>query len=371
MTSVGAATCGTAVWNSDSKKVDFTTSTTLGVCSFIYTVTDGIQSSSFTVSVTVTNIPPVVTSKWFTIQWRQHVAGFDINLLTGASDADSDTVSLVFVGSLSNSNAGSVDITNTTNARITGLSNSQFFNDNVTFAFTVTDGDQTTSGFVNLRVTNIAAVANNDAYTIIGKNPQIPVLYAVMANDSDSDVADRISLKSLSHSGSGVAFLSATNISYTPPSGYVGFETLNYIITDGIQDTSATVTFTTINSVPIANPDYATVKWNQQVTLAPLSNNFDVDTQLTYVVTQVPKGTATIIGNNLVYTPSQSQSYTLINGVMQNNDTFYSKLTDNYGLSSSDGQTTEFFYPRSVVGGARSVGHPVVVLHSKNTIFFL
>ncbi|RXE85870.1 Ig-like domain-containing protein [Pseudoalteromonas sp. A757] len=100
----------------------------------------------------------------------------------------------------------------------------------------------------------------------------------VLANDTDAD-GDMLSIANASASFGEVQINSDNTLYYTPNTGYVGIDTINYAITDGNGGTAgATVAVTVIaNTAPLAESDMATVTTGKPVTINVLANDSDGD----------------------------------------------------------------------------------------------
>ena len=336
-------TCGT-VTHLDGKLTFANKSpAVLGACTFDFVVTDGLAKVTKQATVTVTNNAPVAADKSFDIHWTQHRDGYVMNLVTGATDADKDAITLQSVQSLSNSAAGVLAKTSSTSAKLTAASPSSFVNNAVTFSYTLTDGASTVTKVVTVNVKNVVPVANADTFAITGTQPASATLLDVLSNDKDEDQPTydaTLAINSFSYSGTGAVSKSGNKLSYTPATKFVGTETLTYTATDGFSVSSpATVTITVSNSAPTANADAASVKWNSNVAISPLANDVDPEgnTPLTLdSITQQPSsGTVAVSGTTATYTPNAAVTYTSTNGDKKTaTDSFKYKVSDSYGRSS-------------------------------------
>ncbi len=89
---------------------------------------------------------------------------------------------------------------------------------------------------------NTPPTANDDAATT---NQDVPVTINVLANDTDPDVGDTLSVASVTQGGNGSVTNNGTDVTYTPNAGWFGIDTFTYIATDGTDPSnSATVTVT-------------------------------------------------------------------------------------------------------------------------------
>ena len=99
-------------------------------------------------------------------------------------------------------------------------------------------------------------------------------------------------------------------ISFTPNNGYTGTTNFQYTITGADGSTSAAMVTVTVNpfTAPTANADSVTTGQNIPVTINVLSNDVAGDGTINSVtILSAPAhGTATLNGNNIVYTPNSS-----------------------------------------------------------------
>ncbi|WP_432691206.1 nidogen-like domain-containing protein [Pseudooceanicola sp. C21-150M6] len=97
---------------------------------------------------------------------------------------------------------------------------------------------QITNGDIELS----APIARNDDVTIAENGSE---MFNVLANDTDPD-GDALSIVSFDASGLSGVLTNNSNgdFEYTPAEGFVGTETFTYVVTDGVFEDTATVTFT-------------------------------------------------------------------------------------------------------------------------------
>jgi len=101
---------------------------------------------------------------------------------------------------------------------------------------------------------------------------------------------------------------SAPSLSYTPAPDFTGTDSFTFTVTDadGAVDTgTVTITVAPVNDPPVANDDARTIDENDQVTVAVLANDSDVDGDpLTAELVSGPAhGTATCSATQCVYRP--------------------------------------------------------------------
>jgi len=294
----------------------------IGVDSFTYVVSDNNgNSTTATVSVNVTNVNKVPTAVDDTRTTPENTP-VTIPVLANDSDTDGDTLSIV---SATNPANGSVSVVN---SDIVYTPNNGFSGQD-TFDYTITDGNgNNVTATVTVNVTDVKMAPNavNDAETT---DENTSVTINVLSNDSDPD-GDTLSLVSNTTPGNGTAVISGGNIVYTPAVGFTGVDTFNYTITDtdGNNVTAmVTVTVNDVNYPPAASNDNDTTPENTPVTISVLGNDGDIDGD-TITITNVSAtsngGSATISGNNIIYTPA--------NGFV-GTDTFTYTINDGNGNS--------------------------------------
>ncbi len=219
----------------------------VGTDMFTYTVTDGQDGTAqATVTITVVNSGPIVSGESASLSVGETLT---VDVLANDTDPDGDDADLTVVAiSVSNS-----DLTVTDNGdgtiNITALTGSLGLS---TIEYTVADADgATATGSVTVTVTDIgtsnnAPVAADDAFfTTINASTTINLL----SNDSDPD-GDVITLVSVDTAGSlgTVIDINADGtVTYVPPADWCGVDTFTYSITDGTEQSTATVTITVLD----------------------------------------------------------------------------------------------------------------------------
>jgi hypothetical protein len=117
-------------------------------------------------------------------------------------------------------------------------------------------------------------------------------------------------LLSITQPAHGSASISGNQVIYTPAGNFVGVDTLTYTVRDQTNLTTNTATIrVTVNRVaPTVLDDVASTNSNTAVTINVGANDVDPQSPGTLtapVITSYTKnGTLTIVGNNIVYTPS-------------------------------------------------------------------
>lgn len=142
--------------------------------------------------------------------------------------------------------------------------------------------------------------------------PGVTTLIDVLENDTDPD-GDSLIVEGIAlQPGNGTAKDSLqagqrVKVAYTPNPGYVGPDTLRYVLFDMKNGRDTTNVFITSNSVPVAQNDTTHTTPSTTVTVDVLQNDSDPDGHDIEVelVSQAPgHGSAEIAGNLIRYTPS-------------------------------------------------------------------
>jgi hypothetical protein len=232
-------------------------------------------SAIATITVTAPNTAPIANND--TANTTQNTAVTTPNVLSNDSDADGDTLSITSAdatstegGTISNNNDGTFLYTPPT-----GFTGSDSFN------YIVNDGQDTATASVSITVNigNTAPIANNDT---ANTTQDIAVTTPnVLSNDSDAD-GDTLSITSADATSTEGGIITNNNdgtFLYTPPTGFTGSDSFNYIMNDG-QDTataSVSITVSVGNTAPIANNDTASISKNTSINIAVLDNDSDAD----------------------------------------------------------------------------------------------
>ncbi|WP_433303609.1 Ig-like domain-containing protein [Actinoplanes sp. CA-030573] len=172
-----------------------------------------------------------------------------------------------------------------------------------TFGYTVADNvGNTASARVTVRVANAAPVARPDTAALLSDRS---VLVDVLANDSDPNPGQTVTLVSAGPPTNGTAVLAAGGIRYTPAPGYVGPDAYTYRISDGNGGTATgNVTITVSNGVPVAVPDDRQTPYQHPITVDVLTNDLDPAGTLAVTAAGAPdRGTATFTASSVTYTP--------------------------------------------------------------------
>ena len=308
ITNVSAATHGTVAQNGAA--ITFTPDPNYnGVATYKYTVTDGaaMVDATVTVNIAPVNDPPVVVNdSGFNATEDAAFTFTAAQLLGNDSDVDGDTLHIVSVGN-------AVNCTVSLPASAVGdtvlLTPTPNFNGTATFTYTVTDGTVMASGNVTVTVGAVpdAPIAVDDTATG-AEDTMIAISTAsILANDTDADVGDVLSVTAVANPTHGTVTLAGANITFTPALNYNGPASFDYTVSDGtLTDTgTVNVTVTPVNDAPIAVDDIASTPEDVPVGIQVLINDLDVDGDVLSILstTQGAHGAVTFVGNLATYTP--------------------------------------------------------------------
>jgi len=271
-----------------------------GSDSFTYTVSDGTDTATAAVNVTVNamNDAPVVVDDSVTTD--EDTAANGIAVLANDSDVENDALSIT---ATTNGANGTVSTDGTT---VSYTPNADF-NGSDSFTYTVSDGTDTATATVNVTVNavNDAPVATDDAASIVVNGSGS---INVLANDTDVDTGDTLSIVGTGGAPVGTVTFTASSITYDAAgSGLVANDTdsFTYTVSDGTDTAVATVTITiTDNPPPTADDQSATTNEDAPVGITLTASDPNGDS-LTYAIASGPaNGSLTGTAPNVTYTPN-------------------------------------------------------------------
>ena len=352
---------------------------------FTYTVSDGnggTATASLTITITGTNDGPVAVADTAAIDEDASVSG---NVLANDTDADSSDVLSVAAVNGQAGNVGSA-VAGSYGSLVIGADGSYSFTPNSaanalaagetatdTFTYTVSDGNggtATASLTITITGTNDGPVAVADT---AGTDEDSAVSGNVLANDTDADSSDVLSVAAVNGQAANVGGSVAGtygsvvigadgSYSFTPNSaanalaaGETATDTFTYTVSDGNGGTataSLTITITGTNDGPVAVANTAAAQ--EDVTTSAtgnvLTNDTDVDSGDTKTVAAVNgvagnvgasvAGTygSVVIGSNGAYTYTLNNGSAAVQGLRAGQtvtDTFNYTMRDAAGATSS------------------------------------
>ncbi|MBV1907825.1 MAG: tandem-95 repeat protein, partial [Kangiellaceae bacterium] len=282
---IAGAVNGTATISGD--QVVFTPDADFnGSGAFNYTVNDGTVSASANVSVTVNTVNDSPTISGTP---TGSVAQDTLYTFTPtATDVDGDPLSFTA------SNLPSWLALDTDNGNISGTPTNAEVGTYANIQLSVNSAgglnDSLTAFSITVTNTNDAPVATDDNATT---DEDSGVLIDVLANDTDSDVDDLLSITVVSNVTNGSAIITEGQIRFTPNADFNGVGSLSYTMSDGVLTATANVTITVnaINDAPeIGGTPASSVVQDNLYSFTPTASDVDGDS-LTFSVLNAPSWT--------------------------------------------------------------------------------
>ena len=294
---MGTATSGTVAINPDGTLNYTPNADFAGTDSFVYTVSDGTDTATATVEVTIGAAPdaPVATDDTATTNEDEAV---DIDVLSNDTDGDGDALSVSAVGTAT---SGTVEIN--PDGTLNYTPNADFAGTD-SFIYTVSDGTDTATATVEVTVG--AAPDTPDAVDDTATaNEDDTVTIDVLSNDTDGD-GDALSVSAVGTATSGtVAINPDGTLTYTPNADFDGTDSFTYTVSDGaLTDTAiVTVTVNGVNDNPTLDVNTLTITEGAIVTFSAAnlaaSDIDSPDSQLQFDITNVQGGTFFLGGEEL------------------------------------------------------------------------
>jgi hypothetical protein len=261
----------------------------VGTATVTYTVSDGTDSDTGTLTVAVANIVPTVSP--LSASTGSGVAA-TIDVLKGAVDPNvvAGLQSLMVTGATATDGA-TAEVNADGTITVTPAAG---FKGDVTVLYTVSDGVSTTTGTITVTVEDGVPTAIPDlASTTLDK----PVSVDVVKNDTDPN-SDELSLvdvtEPLDPNGvvRGAAVITDGQVVYTPPAGWSGSATMSYTVSDGVGTASSSLTVTVANVAPVVPPATASTDTGAAQTVDVLSDVTDPNVAAGYQTLTVTDATA-------------------------------------------------------------------------------
>jgi VCBS repeat-containing protein len=222
---------------------------------FNYTITDGVATSTATVTINITGVNDDPTAQNDTATVGEDSGANAIDVLANDDDIDaSDNLTVVSVTQPAN---GTVVIT----GGGTGLTyepDANFYGTN-TFTSTISDGNGgTDTATVNVTVINVndPPLAMDDTASVNEDSSFNHVM--VLSNDIDNDPGQPLEITAVTQPPNGSTLISngSDHIMYLPDADFFGTDTFTYTLSDGSLTDTATVNVTVrnINDAPDIQP---------------------------------------------------------------------------------------------------------------------
>jgi len=228
VTAAGPATNGTVALAGGV--VTFTPAANFnGAASFDYTISDGTATDTGTVTITVNavNDPPLATDDTTSTAEDTPLVIAATTLLANDSDVEGQTITLTQAGGAVN---GTVDLAGG-NITFTPAAN---FNGAASFTYTISDGVAIDTGVVTVNVApvNDPPVATDDSALVTQDDTLVLQHATLLDNDTDVD-GQTLTITTVQNAVNGTAVLGAGTITFTPPRGFLGAASFEYVISDG------------------------------------------------------------------------------------------------------------------------------------------
>ena len=308
-----------------------------GADAFLYDVTDGVSTTTYTVTVTIEpiNHAPVAVDAIVT---THH--GVPVSFAGIFNDPDGDPLTFTLDRTTS---SGSFSVAPDGTVAFTPRSG---FVGEDTLGYTVTDpSGLTASATITVVVTNGPIVTRDDVY--IGDD----TVYSgnVLANDIDSD-RDPITVVGYTKPSRGTLVVATDGtFTYTPEPGVSGTFEFTYTVSDGASTGTASVRFivAAIGKPPLSAPDSATVEAGETVVIDVLANDTDPNDVGLYIVSvDVSQGVINVTERGIEYTADpdftgvDTFTYTVSNGWSERTETVTVTVTPSTAPVTADDQVT-------------------------------
>ena len=275
--------------------------------SFTFSVSDGIESSSAIVSLSVlaVNDAPVLATV-SDVSFDEDASG---STSLSAEDVDGDDLEF--------SISGGSDITATLSGSDVSFNAPQDYSGNETFTVSVTDGTVTDSQSITVTVNavNDAPVANA---TSSSTQEDQSVVVVLIGSDIDGD---NLTFNLDSNASNGLVTLNGSLATYTPSENYFGDDSFTFSVSDGIESSSAIVSLSVsaVNDAPVL-ATVSDVSFDEDASGSTSLSAEDVDgDDLEFSISGGSDITATLSGSDVSFSAPQDYS---------GNETFTVSVTD-------------------------------------------
>lgn len=240
---------GVAVIMDSKKHVKYTPfNTYAGMDTFQYIVTNGKKDATGNVTIKIKNHAPDPVDDTFELQKKINAS---LDVLANDKDIDEgDQLRIVScTGIFENSELGTTTVSQ--DGKFIIFSNNKYPASG-SFAYTVTDGNDTATATVFITVVNSPPVAEPDEFSV---NRSTPTDLNVLLNDHDPN-GDQIQIISAGNQDFGHITFTPSFVTYTPKFNSSSSDSFDYVIWDGAYDVDGNKFTSTANVlVRIRNPD--------------------------------------------------------------------------------------------------------------------
>lgn len=273
------------------------------------TVSDGRESASQAVTVTVTDVNEAPTAVADAFSMDENTV-LSRNVLTNDVDPDGDALSATITRGAAN---GTIVLNPLTGA-FDYTPNPNFFGTD-SFEYRASDGSLSSTATVTITVINVnePPVGTADTYTTAEDNAlNVIAANGVLSNDNDID-SDPLTAVLVTGPTNGTLTLNPNgSFSYTPATNFNGVDSFTYLPNDGTESGAAvtvTINVTPVNDAPVGVPDSFSTNEDQALTIllaSLVANDTDAENNLISVAVAggAVNGVLDFIGGNLVFTPN-------------------------------------------------------------------
>ena len=279
--------------------------------SFSYTVTDGTDSATALVTITVSpvNDPPVGVVDALAVQEGGSGSVQSQRLLANDVDAERDSLSITAVG-------------DATNGLVTLDGNTIFYRHDGSettagsFTYTITDGTDSATALVTITVSpvNDPPVAVADVIAVQEGGTVSVQAHQLLNNDSDVE-GDALRITAVGDAVNGLAPLDGGTITYEHDGSETTTGGFTYTATDGTDTATAlvNVTVSPVNDSPVGVDDTLAVQEGGSVSVASqqlLANDSDAEGDALSItaVGDATNGLVTLDGNTIIYAHDGSET---------------------------------------------------------------
>ncbi|XVU25055.1 Ig-like domain-containing protein [Actinoplanes sp. CA-054009] len=263
-----------------------------GTDAFDYTIGDGLDTSTATVTVGVVNSPPVARPESIATDTDTPVV---VDVLANDGDPNGDTLGLVGFTA-----AGHGTVARDSDDTVVYTPDRGFYGIDA-FTYTIEDTDRlTVSATVTITVRNAAPIAEDDTFVV---RPELVTPVDVLLNDHDPNIGQPLAVSSVGPAAEGTAALTADGtVTYRADADSPGADTFTYVLTDDWGRTATGTVHLTVDWPPLPVDDEVTTPSRTPIEIPVLANDTDPEGgPLTVTSIGTPaRGTATILPSGRV-----------------------------------------------------------------------
>ncbi len=348
-----AASHGTAAASGTgaSKAIGYTPAADyFGLDSFIVQVSDGAQTDSILINVTVGETPDITEDWGYPVTMSEDGAPTPFDLTLHATDSDSATLTWSISSAASH---GTATASGTGISKVIGYTPAANYNGTDTFIVQVSDGALTDTIRVDVTiesVNDLPVIAESDPQAVGMSENGIPTPFVLTLHATDAD-SPTLTWSILTAAAHGTATASGTGaskvIGYTPDTSYNGPDSFVVQVSDGTDTDTITVNVTigAVSFAPViteSDPQAVGMSEDGAPTAFALTlhaTDEDIEDTLTWsILVAAAHGTATASGTGaskaIGYTPAANYNGTDTFVVRVSDGTYSDTLTVNVAIGA-------------------------------------